>query len=150
MNFQVTAFNRKTFLYYLENLTPEQLFKIPKGFKNNILWNIAHVLVTEQMLTYALSGLELPIDKKFVKLYAKGTFPTDEVSKEAIEEVKTQLLSVSKQTKIDYENGLFKGFKEYPTSTGITLKNIDDALHFNTFHEGLHLGVILSLKKLVK
>lgn len=150
MNFQVTAFNRKTFLYYLENLTPEQLFKIPKGFKNNILWNIAHVLVTEQMLTYALSGLELPIDKKFVKLYAKGTCPTDEVSKEAIEEVKTQLLSVSKQTKIDYEKGLFKDFKEYPTSTGITLKNIDDAISFNTFHEGLHLGVILSLKKLVK
>lgn len=149
MNFQVTSFNRTTLSYFLENLSLEQLFTIPKGHKNNIIWNIAHIMVTEQLLTYGLSGLDLPIDKKFVEMYGKGSTPTGEISKDEVEEVKTQLISAVKQTEIDYKNGVFKNFKEYPTSTGITLKNIDDALSFNAFHEGIHLGVILSLKKIV-
>jgi len=150
MVFQVTTFKRTRLLYFLENLTPEQLYFIPKGFKNNIIWNLAHILVTEQMLTYGLSGLELPIDKKFVKMYAKGTFPKKEVSIDDINDIKNQLIPVINQTEKDYKNGVFKTFNEYPTSVGITLKNIDDALQFNIFHEGIHLGIILSIKKLLK
>ncbi|MGB5463369.1 MAG: DinB family protein, partial [Aureibaculum sp.] len=30
-----------------------------------------------------------------------------------------------------------------------TLNNIQDAIEFNNFHEGIHLGYILALKKLV-
>lgn len=150
MTFQVSNFNRKTFLYYLENLSPEQLYFIPKGFKNNIIWNIAHVLITEQMLSYGLSGLELPVDNKFVKMYAKGTFPSTTISTEEIEEVKTQLIPATKQIQKDFQKGVFKTFKEYPTSVGIVLKNIDGALQFNAFHEGIHLGIILSIKKLLK
>ncbi len=149
MNFQVTSFNRTTLSYFLENLSAEQLFAIPKGFKNNIIWNLGHILITEQMLTYGLSGLELPVDNKFVKLYGKDSFPSTEVSKEAIEEIKAQLIPAIKQTKIDYEKGMFKNFNEYPTSTGITLKSVDDAMQFNMFHEGIHLGIILSIKKVV-
>ena len=149
MNFQVTTFNRTTLLYFLENLSAEQLVAIPKGFKNNIIWNIAHILITEQMLTYGLSGLTLKVDKKFVKMYGKGSLPSDKISKETIEEIKEQLIPAAKQTKIDYENGVFKNFKEYLTSTGIALKNIDDAITFNTFHEGIHFGVILAIKKIV-
>ena len=32
---------------------------------------------------------------------------------------------------------------------GNTLTNVTDALQFNNYHEGLHLGVIMSLKKFV-
>ena len=149
MNFQVSKFNRTTLSYFLENLSLEQLFAIPKGHKNNIIWNIAHILVTEQLITYKLSGLEMPIDTKFVQLYGKGSTPSGEISKEEFEEVKEQLIPATKQLKIDYEKGLFKNFNEYETSTGIVLKNIEDALTFNTFHEGIHLGVILSIKKIV-
>jgi hypothetical protein len=35
------------------------------------------------------------------------------------------------------------------TSTGIELKTIDDALGFSTFHDGIHLGVVLSLMKII-
>lgn len=150
MVFQATKYNRVVLSKFLENLTPEQLYFIPKGFKNNILWNLAHILVTEQMLTYGLSGLELPIDKKFVKMYAKGTFPKTEVSINDIDDVKKQLMNAIEQTKIDYEKGAFKTYNTYETSVGITLSNIEEALKFNLFHEGIHLGVILSIKKLLK
>ena len=49
----------------------------------------------------------------------------------------------------DYGKGLFKGYTEYTTSANVTLSSVDDAIIFNVYHEGLHLGAILSLMKLV-
>ncbi len=149
MIFQVTKFNRTTLSFFLEELTPEQLFFTPKGFKNNILWNIGHILITEQMLTYSLSGLKIPVDKKFVTLYGKGTFPQTEVSQDAINDIKKHLITANKQTQIDLKKGTFKTYNKYETSTGITLNNVEEALQFNLFHEGIHLGIILSIKKLL-
>jgi hypothetical protein len=33
-----------------------QLNIVPDGFNNSIAWNIAHILVTQQLLHYKLSG----------------------------------------------------------------------------------------------
>ena len=41
---------RKFLLKITEDLTIEQLNKIPEGFKNNIAWNLTHLLVTQQLL----------------------------------------------------------------------------------------------------
>ncbi|MEE9348692.1 MAG: DinB family protein [Flavobacteriaceae bacterium] len=149
MIFQAANFNRISLLKILENLTPEELCFIPKGFKNNILWNLVHILVTEQLLTYKLSGLPLNIDENFVRLFGKGSLPLTTITQEEIKEIKDKLITANKQTKIDYDKGLFKNFHPYKTSTGIVLKNVDDALQFNAFHEGIHFGIILSIKKLL-
>ena len=149
MIFQAATFTRTTLLKLLDDLTLEQLTFTPKGFKNNLLWNIAHILVTEQLLTYKLSGLEMKIDEKFVSLYGKGSIPKNNYTQKDIDEIKAVLIPVIKQTKKDYNNGVFKTFTSYPTSVGITLNNIEDALQFNSFHEGIHLGIILSIKKMI-
>lgn len=150
MVFKTVEFTRKTLFHYLENLTPEQLYFIPKGFKNNIIWNIGHILIVEQLLTYKLSGLEINADKKFIKLYSKGTFPSKKVSLSEIEDLKKNLIPAYKNTKRDYENGTFKNYKEFVTGIGVKLNNIDDALQFIPFHDAIHLGIILSIKKLLK
>ena len=149
MIFQTATFTRTTILKILDDLSLEQLSFIPKGFKNNLLWNIAHILVTEQLLTYKVSSLEMLIDEKFVSLYGKGSTPKNNYTQEEVNEIKKELIPVIKQTEKDYNNGVFKTFTSYPTSVGITLNNIEDALQFNSFHEGIHLGIILSIKKLV-
>ena len=41
--------NRKIFHHYLKHFSLEQLNAIPEGFNNNILWNIAHTMVTHQL-----------------------------------------------------------------------------------------------------
>ena len=63
--------------------------------------------------------------------------------------LKHHLIPVMEKTKKDFKNGLFKKYTPYHTSVDISLNNIEDALQFNAFHDGIHLGVILSLKKIV-
>lgn len=149
MIFQTAKFTRDTLVTLLNELSLAQLTKIPKGFKNNIIWNIGHILVTEQLLNYKLSGLPMIISADFVTLYGKGSIPNNKVSLNEIIQIKQQLIPAIQQTQKDYKKGVFKTFNQYPTSTGIILNNIEDAFLFNSFHEGIHLGIILAIKKLV-
>lgn len=127
----------------------DKLTMVPKGYNNNILWNIGHLLVTQQSLVYQLSKLPTRLDSKLIKRYSKGTFPEKEVLESEIKEVAEALLAVNGWIKEDYRKGLFKEFIPYTTSTGVTLNNIEDAVAFNMFHIGLHLGTIRAIQKLV-
>ena len=133
----------------LKQTPREQLARIPKGFNNNIWWNIAHVVVTQQLLLYSLSGLPMGISGELVARYRKGSFPEGTPSEEEVREMERLLMGTLEQAHRDFVGGKFKTFKEYTTSVGVTLRSPEDALAFDVFHEGLHLGVIMSLKKLV-
>ena len=149
MVFQSAIFVRKFLSNLLDELTLEELNYIPKGFKNNILWNIAHILVTEQLITYGLSNLPIAMDKGFIERFKKGSKCLSNYSIDDVKVIKNKYLKLNNFTQKDYKNNRFINFTEYPTSTNIVLKNIDDALQFNMLHEGIHLGVILSIKKLL-
>jgi len=149
MEFQTAIFVRKYLSNLLDELTLEQLNTIPKGYNNNILWNIAHVLVTEQMLTYGLCDLPIAMDAAFISQFKKGSKCFSDYTYNELQLIKNDYFKLINKTQYDYGNNRFKNFKEYPTSTGISLKSIGDALRFNSLHEGIHLGVVLSLKKLV-
>lgn len=133
----------------LKQTPREQLARIPKGFNNNIWWNIAHVVVTQQLLLYALSDLPMGVDEALVKKYRKGSFPEGTLTEEEVQQMERLLLSTLEQAQRDFSEGKFKTFGEYTTSVGVTLRSAEDALAFDVFHEGLHLGVIMSLKKVV-
>ncbi len=147
--FETAIFNRKTLVHFLNELSYEELIKIPENFNNSIFWNIAHVLVTQQLIVYKLSHLPINIDVNLVEKYTKGSKATTQVSREEIEYVKNNLVSTVLKTQEDYNNGVFKEYTKYDTSVNISLNNIDDSLLFMAFHDGIHLGVILSLKKIV-
>ena len=140
---------RKGFYKILKNTPKETLLITPTGFNNNIWWNIAHVVATQQLLVYKLSGLPLVVTSEFVAKYKKGTAPNGSATNEEIELVKKLLFSTIEKTTEDYNNALFKNFNPYPTSAGLTLTNVEDAISFNFFHEGLHLGSIFALLRAV-
>ncbi|MEM8927484.1 MAG: DinB family protein [Bacteroidota bacterium] len=148
--FTVTRQNRKILYRFLTKLTDFELFTIPRGFNNNIWWNIAHVVVTQQKLVYGLSALPLNISQELVEKYQKGTAPQGNPSKAEVEEIKKLLFELPDQTIKDYQNGIFKNFKTYMTSPKVELNSVEDAVAFNVFHEGLHLGSIMALARAVK
>jgi DinB superfamily len=147
--FEITRTSRKIVSQFLDNYSLEQLNKIPEGFKNNLIWNIAHIVVTQQLLVYKFSGLPMMVSDELVQKYMKGTKPELDASQDEVDEIKSLLSKTVDQTKEDYDNGIFKNYQEYPTSTGFVLKNVEDAMAFNNFHEGLHIGILMSLRKLV-
>ena len=140
---------RKLFIKLIENLSIEQLNKVPEGFNNNIIWNFAHVVVTQQIICYKLSGLPLKIDEKYQPLYSKGTKPEGFADENEVAFFKQQAITLMDELVADLGRNLFRNFKPYTTSFNVELTNIDDAVKFITMHEGLHLGYVMALKRVV-
>ncbi len=147
--FDITIQNRKILYKILKRTPPKLLFEIPEGYRNNIWWNIAHVVATQQILVYKFSNLTPRIDDSLIQKFRKGTLPDIPPTDEEIDHIGGFLLSTAEWTQEDYENGIFKEYNEYTTSTKVILRNVEDALKYNLYHEGLHLGVILSLDKIL-
>ena len=131
----------------LESLSLEQLNTVPNNFRNNIFWNIKHVVVTQQLLVYNLSELPMALSKEEVDSYRKGSEVTAAVSQEDVDLLRKQLFSTLDKTRADYNKGLFSRYNEYTVSTGTTLTDVDEAIEFNNFHEGLHLGYCMAMKR---
>ncbi|MDB0614334.1 DinB family protein [Tenacibaculum dicentrarchi] len=147
--FEILRKSRGIVLKKTENLSIEQLHKIPEGFTNNIAWNLAHLVVTQQLLQYKLSGLNCLVSDELIENYRKGTFPTETFSEEDLEEVKELFIGLPDTLQEDFEAGIFTEYTAYETSAGFTIDSIESAIAFNNLHEGIHLGVILALVKLV-
>ena len=147
--FEILKKNRALILKITNDLTLEQLNKIPNSFGNNIIWNMAHLAVIQQILCYKLSGLPIHVSDDMASKYMKGSRPTVGVSQTEVDEIKELFISLPNQFEKDYNANAFKEYEAYTTSLNVTLVDIDTAIAFNNFHEGIHLGVILALKKLV-
>ncbi|WP_034042674.1 DinB family protein [Wocania ichthyoenteri] len=149
--FQVINNIRTIFSKIIDENTLEDLNKVPKGFNNNIIWNIAHVVVSEQLLAYKLSGLQSVLSDEMINKYRKDTKPENDVTQDEVNDIKRLLFSTLENTKADYNNNVFKTYNTYTVSTtGNTLNNIDEALQFILTHEGIHYGYVLALLKAIK
>ena len=143
-------YSRDQIIKLMEGLSVEQINAVPPGFNNNLIWNVAHVVATQQSYLYGKAGLEPTIDPNFVADYKGGTFPKDHVGQAEIYQVKELALSTVDSLARDIQKGVFAHF---PTTTitprAINLTNIDDALEFILFHEGLHLGTAKAIRSAV-
>ena len=138
---------RKNILKAIDGLSLEALNTIPKGFNNNIIWNMTHVVVTQQLLCYKLSCNKMRLPNEIVTAYKKGSEPAESVSAEHVAQTVTWLSDSIDWIEKDLDMDIFKEFKPYPTSYGFTLTSIEDAVTFNNVHEGMHLGWIGAIKK---
>lgn len=147
--FKVQKTIREIFLKILDNHSLEQLNKIPEGFKNNVIWNVAHCISSQQVLVYKLSGLPTLVSDDFIDKYKKGTKPEVDVSQAEFDEIKELLFATLHQTEKDYANNVFNHYNFYKTSMGFDLENVQDALDFVNYHEGIHTGIIMRLQKFI-
>jgi hypothetical protein len=148
-HFKVHLRIRKNLLEILKNTSVEDLELIPDGFTNNIYWNIAHTVATQQLLCYYLSENMFRIDKYWIETYKKGTLPNLDIRQSEIEDLAFLLIETSKIMMKDYDAGIFSDYTHYETSFGLELNNINDAIIYNNIHESLHYGYILAQKKAI-
>ena len=141
---------RAFLLDHLKDLTSEQLNKIPEGFNNNIIWNLGHLVAAQQGVCYIRAGLAPRLDEGFINTFKSGTKPGERLSEAEIENIKTLLFATLDQLEDDYNSGVFGNYTAWTVRYGVEFTNIDDAITFLPFHEGLHSGFVTALKKLVK
>jgi hypothetical protein len=144
--------SRRKLLSIVEELTTDEMNYIPTGFNNNLAWQIGHLVVTEQILCYKLSGNKFTIEEELIDLYKNGSKPEKYISSAEIEKLKGYLLSTIDQLESDLSTNIFDNYTPYTISTyqGYELTNVKDAITFIVSHDGLHYGSSLALKKLIK
>lgn len=147
--FEITKTNRKVLAEMLKNYNLEQLNKIPDGFSNNIIWNIAHTIVVQQLLVYKLSGLPAMVSSEMISKYQKGTRPERDLTQSEVDEIQGLLFDTITQTETDFNSRIFKNFHEFTNNLGFTIRNVEDAIAYNYYHEATHLGMIMSIRKFV-
>lgn len=147
--FDITRTSRKVLASFLQDHTLEQLNKTPSGFSNNLIWNIGHIVVVQQMLTYKLSGLSMHIPDSFVEKYKRGTKPEQDATQAEVDEILSYLFQTINQTKADYNAQAFKNYQEFTSQVGFTMRTIEDAISFNYYHEALHLGIMMQIRKFI-
>ncbi|HBN6703702.1 TPA: DinB family protein [Elizabethkingia anophelis] len=147
--FKTWKTSRRIYLSYFENYSLDQLNNIPNGFNNNLIWNIGHIIVTQQKLIYRGSDLQGYISDELFNKYQSGTKPTEPVFQKEAAELKELLTSLIDLTIADFQKDIFRTYKERITGTGFHLSSINDAFECNNYHEGMHLGYMLSIRKFV-
>jgi hypothetical protein len=145
--FNLLTITRQNILNTIKNLDLEQVNFIPNNFNNSIGWQISHLLVTQQLLHYKLSGNDPYITKKSIEHYGKGSSGNRQLNNHEWGKTLSDFLSFPKQLEKDYKSDLFKTYQTYTTSYNATLNNIEEAIVFNNIHEAMHFGIIMSMKK---
>ena len=148
--FDILRKTRTHLLNFISDLTIEELNEIPTGFNNNIAWNVGHLLASQQGLCYLRSGNKTVIDEKYFLKYKPDTKPEGFVDSAEMEEIQQLFLSVIDQLESDYRDNVFANYTPWTNRYGIEISSIEDVVKFVLFHEGLHLGYVMALKRLVK
>ncbi len=147
--FRITETSRKVLLGFLEKYSLEELNKIPEGFSNNLIWNIGHIIVVQQLLVYKLSGLPTMVSNEMIEKYQKGTKPEHNVTQEEVDEIKVLLFSTLEKTKSDFAENLFQNYIEFTSMSGFTMKSAANAIEFNNYHEAMHTGIMMQIRKFI-
>jgi len=149
--FQLTKISRENYISIIDKHTLDQLNTVPIGFNNNIIWNVAHVVATYDILIYQLNQLPTRLSEAFVNEFRKGTVPVRAVDQAFVDDLKIKLIKQIEEVENDYKNGVIPQdvSKPYMTSFNFNLQHSDDILAFNNIHEALHMGLVMSLRKFV-
>ncbi|RCH54979.1 DinB family protein [Mucilaginibacter hurinus] len=131
----------------LDSLTIEQLNTVPAGFNNNIIWNFAHMVAAQQGVCYLRAGLKTIITQDLYLAYKPETKPEKYVDADEFDHIKQLSISTLEQLDADYSAGLFNQYVPWTTRYGVELRNIDDAISFLPFHDGLHTGYIMAQRR---
>jgi uncharacterized damage-inducible protein DinB len=146
---QIIRDTRASLLEQLNDLSIKQFNQTPRGFVNNIGWNMGHLIVVQQGICYQKAGLPLLIRDDFWQQFKPGSRPERIIDEVEIANIKQLLITTLDQFETDYNNRVFGNYTGWTTRLGTTIMNIDDGLEFLSFHEKLHSGTITALKRLV-
>lgn len=140
---QLEAYRSET-LAAVEGLTEEQVDLVPPGFNNNLRWNLGHLYLDQYLWLQHLTKEPVPVAEGFVEWFGFGTRPAGWQSPPpSLEVLKTLLREQPRRIRKLYGHRLEEEFP--PTESG--MHTVAQVLVRTIFHEGLHLGTILAIRR---
>ncbi|WP_096272350.1 DinB family protein [Paucisalibacillus globulus] len=131
-------------LALVEKITEEEAERIPKGFNNNIRWNLGHIYLDQYLWIEAVIKEKSDQTQMLNQWFGFGTSPTNfNKSTPSFTVLKELLRSQPMQIKEKYGDHLEKEFQ--PTEMG--MHTIEQVLIRTIYHEGLHAAAIQYLKR---
>lgn len=139
---------QRTLIHKAISAMPEELlFAIPAVRKNNIAWNLGHIVTIQQTITYGLCKQTPRIPEFYRAWYFRDTSPANWDGQPNIPQLLQDLQELPALFEQDLREGKLTGFEPYTTVTGIHLATLEEAIGFNNFHEGIHFGIIMAIRK---
>jgi len=134
----------------IESFPAERTDTVPPGWKNNARWHAGHLVVTPRLLTLALMKESLDVPEDYRTWFAKGTSPASwsDGGVPSIGQLAAELVPTAEKLFRLFASRMHTAFPEpYTTSAGVVLRSPAEALHFSLFHDGIHLGLLLALRR---
>jgi hypothetical protein len=147
---QTIGFTRRHFLDLTAGCTEEEMNTIPERFGNNLIWNLAHVISSQQSLCYSMSNVQPAVEQSLIDQYRPTSAPSDFVGEEDILKIRRLAESTVQQLSVDYHGGLFKTYAGRQTKYGVLLSNVDEAIAYISTHETLHFGYAKAMLKVLR
>lgn len=140
---------RRFMINLIDGITIEKLNEIPEGFNNNLAWNFGHVIANQQILCYRNAGVKPVIEDEIIDKYKTGTRPEGFIDNKEFKLLLQYLITSIDQFEEDATTNMFENYKalDFKSYPGLRVENISDAANFVSFHDGLHVGYSMALKR---
>jgi len=141
---------RQMLVKLFKSIPLEQADTMPPTWKNNARWHAGHLIVTPSMITYGVMREPLNVPEEYRTWFAKGSSPAgwgnDAVP--SYQDLCDDLVPSSGRLFEALKHRFDEPFLEpYTTSVGVVLHTPAQALNFSLFHDGIHLGMLMALKR---
>ncbi len=133
----------------IDGLSDDQMTTTPEKMKNNILWNVGHVAHVMTSLVHRPAGKDMIVPAEWTPMFKNGSSPADWASVPNVGEVVEIFKGSVPKALEDLNSGALDSFNGFDLFPGYRIDSVDHALAFHAFHTGIHLGMVLNLKKLV-
>ncbi|MBG9794371.1 hypothetical protein ABD76_18400 [Paenibacillus dendritiformis] len=138
---------RNELLELVEDISGEEAEIVPNGFNNNIRWNLGHIILDQYLWIRALTKEDPPVSMTYNQWFGYGTNPThftDDTP--SFSELVSMLREQPRMIEEKYRDQMEEEFA--PTDMG--MHTIEQVLVRTIFHEGLHMGAIIAIKRQIK
>jgi uncharacterized damage-inducible protein DinB len=139
---------RASTLHFLKKTSEEDADVKPNGYSNNIRWNLGHIYVVQEFLTFNFANEPMKLPENYVDFFAPKTSPTDwKMQPPALEEL-AKLLSEQTNRLTTTFSGRFDEKATKPFKAGpLEVSTLGELLLFNIYHESEHIGIMKGINK---
>lgn len=146
--FKQMDFVRNRTVLMLESTADELADQMPSGFRNSIRWNAGHIFLSQDTLMYSFAGADHQVPEHYFPLFQMNTSPLEwKTQPPSLAKLKEKLAVQPDRIRRDFSGRLEEKIIR-PFQIGeYRLETLAEVLAFANWHEGLHQGVIISLKR---